>query len=366
MPTHKSFIMTIANPHPSDMDGLRRLEPLCSTLYVALEHETHYHLQCYWTIKKDQGNKSFKFFRDFFPKKKIVSYTAETDDLDISVKDTAWIKAASGTRAYNHEYIVRGLHKDGTSKSFSEVIYNKNLSGTIETTPALVRVVKRMREGAHMDDLIMDDDNIEASAKSMTYLKHVQSILERKRAKKNYIHMKLEDFLIETPREHNFLFTVFWGMSGIFKTKFAEAHFKNPITVKSIEHLRDRYIPGHTDGIILDDMDFSDRKEWTRENILCLLDFYAETTVKCRYKDFIKPANVEIIATSNYPNVFGDLGNLPEIAGRIQVYHLNGPHHHPESDEGKNCLTHVNCCIKGRQHYFDKDEQTRELYQGIL
>ena len=335
MPTHKSFVMTIANPHPSDMDGLRKLEPICSTLFVSLEHETHYHLQCYWTVKKEAGNKSFKFFREFFPKKKLISYESTDKDVDISMKDTAWIKSASSTRGYNYDYIIRGLNPDGTPKTFSCVIYNKNNSEKIHNDPSLVRVVKRMREGEHMDDIIIQDEFVEASSKALFYLKHVQGTITAKRYKTT--HRSIEDFNIETPRETAHLFTIMHGTTGIGKTQFAKAHFKNPLLVRSFEGVKKFRFNVH-DGIIFDDMDFS---EWKRERIIHLTDWEEGAELWCRHSNWYRPPQTQMIATTNNPggNIFGEYFYDPAIQRRIQVYNL------------------------GDQPLFSKDEQDGEYDQ---
>lgn len=318
MPGHKSFIMTISHPHPSDLEGLRNMEPYCGTLFVALEHESHYHLQCYWTLKKEVGNKSYKYFHSFFPKKKIVSYKEETD-LDIKLLNTAWIQSASGKRGYNYDYIIRGLHKDGTAKSFSEVIWNKNNSEVVDQTPALVRAVKRIRNGEHLDSFSTTDEYAETCARNLPYLKYAQELEVRKRYKTP--SFKLEDYEIETPRECNHLFTVFYGKPGIGKTQFAKAHFKHPLVVRNIEIAKNHFKDGYHDGLVLDDMNFG---HWPREAVIHLTDFEEASELHCRNKNFFKPPGLPIIATTNVAggNIFGEWFYDGAIQRRIQVYDL--------------------------------------------
>ena len=98
------------------------------------------------------------------------------------------------------------------------------------------------------------------------------------------------------------------GRSGMGKTNFLKAHGKYPLVVKTLDGLK-KIVPGTTDLIIFDDMNFGagTREQpglnLTAEQIIALLDINERTTLKTR------------------PNHKGDDVELP--AGMKRVFSTN-------------------------------------------
>lgn len=90
-----------------------------------------------------------------------------------------------------------------------------------------------------------------------------------------------------------------YGPSGIGKTQFALAHFKNPLLVKEIDDLK-RLTKKH-DGIVFDDMSF---KHWPAESVIHLLDYESRSSIHCRNTNAYIPEGMNRIFTHNESNIF--------------------------------------------------------------
>ena len=108
---------------------------------------------------------------------------------------------------------------------------------------------------------------------------------------------KLEDFDAEPlnvspgyPYAH-----VLHGRSGAGKTSFALAHFDNGLLCSTLDDLQ-RFTPGVHDGIVFDDINFS---QLTPEVTIHLLDTIHARSIQMRYKPAYIPANTPRIFTSN-------------------------------------------------------------------
>lgn len=112
-------------------------------------------------------------------------------------------------------------------------------------------------------------------------------------------------------------FTIIWGPSGIGKTQWALAHFKNPLMCSDIEDLR-KYDPAVNDGVVFDDMDFS---HIPRTAIIHLVDSEYRRSIHMRHYNWDKPAGLPMIATTNNHggNIFGQYYDDPAIVRRIRV-----------------------------------------------
>lgn len=205
---NKSFICTIWGVNHKYMNALRRLEPFCSVMYVALEWESSIHLQCFWTIKKEQGNKSYAWFRDnFFCDLSVIekeTTTGEETLEETEKKGGSWIQKAGGKKAANKEYIIRGLRKDGHPKSWSEVIYNKDLHEKEDQMSKLELAVEHLRDGWTYKTLMRDKEFIDVCCKYRGYLKEVATILQERPPRTDY-----PDCIW------------LYGVSGAGKTKYA-------------------------------------------------------------------------------------------------------------------------------------------------
>lgn len=189
---NKSFICTIWGVNHKYMNALRQLENKCSVFFVALEWESAIHLQCYWTIKKDEGNKSFDWFRqNYFGDLSVIkseTITGEEVIEETEKKGGVWIKAAGGTKAANHEYIIRKLRKNGDRKSWSEIIYNKDIHEKEDKKDMLERAVEHLRDGWSYKKLMRSPDFIQTCSKHRGYLKEMERILQEPQPRSTYPH----------------------------------------------------------------------------------------------------------------------------------------------------------------------------------
>lgn len=109
---------------------------------------------------------------------------------------------------------------------------------------------------------------------------------------------------------------ILWGESGIGKTQFALAHFKNPLVVRDTDDLR-RFDSELYDGIVFDDMDF---KHWPRTSQIHLLDWELSSSIRCRYENATIPAGVPRIFTTN--EYGGEIFNLTDPAINRRCYRV--------------------------------------------
>jgi len=91
-----------------------------------------------------------------------------------------------------------------------------------------------------------------------------------------------------------------FGESGIGKTNFARAHFKNPLLVRNIEQLKDFDAAAH-DGIVFDEMSFT---HWPPPSRIILLDMEFGAPIHCRYSNAYIPARTKRIFVYNNHDCF--------------------------------------------------------------
>ena len=84
------------------------------------------------------------------------------------------------------------------------------------------------------------------------------------------------------------------GATECCKTEFALAHFDSPLVVRRRDDLK--RVRGATDGIVFDDVDFS---EWTPEDVICLLNADKPRSLPARYADAFIEADIPMIFTTN-------------------------------------------------------------------
>ena len=87
---------------------------------------------------------------------------------------------------------------------------------------------------------------------------------------------------------------VLHGATECCKTEFALAHFDSPLVVRRRDDLK--RARGVTDGIVFDDVDFS---EWTPEDVICLLNTDKPRSLPARYSDAFIEADIPMIFTTN-------------------------------------------------------------------
>lgn len=112
------------------------------------------------------------------------------------------------------------------------------------------------------------------------------------------------------------------GPSGIGKTEFALAHFKNPLMVTHMDHLR-VFDKGTHDGIVFDDMAFA---HLPPETLIHLTDMEHGRQIHCRYEPAFIPARIpRVFTTNNYSSVVSSNfpeEQLPAVERRLITHYL--------------------------------------------
>lgn len=94
--------------------------------------------------------------------------------------------------------------------------------------------------------------------------------------------------------------TLVWGGSGLGKTAFVKAHFRNPLFVTHIDNLKSFKAHIH-DAIIFDDLSF---RHMPPETVIHLLETDNEASIHVRYGVAHIPARVVKVFTHNTANPF--------------------------------------------------------------
>lgn len=117
-----------------------------------------------------------------------------------------------------------------------------------------------------------------------------------------------------------------WGGSGLGKTKWAVAQFRNPCLVKPfdsvgcLESLAKSFDPKVHDGLVLDEADLN---FMTRTQVIAFFDQDEECTLDVRYKSFTLPAGLRKIVVSNpSPESLYPADPYGAIARRREVVHV--------------------------------------------
>ena len=87
---------------------------------------------------------------------------------------------------------------------------------------------------------------------------------------------------------------VLHGTTDCGKSAFAKAHFEHALVVRRRDDLK--RMSGAYDGIIFDDCNFRD---WTPEDVICLLDQDESRSLPARYSDAFVEADIPMIFTTN-------------------------------------------------------------------
>lgn len=162
--------------------------------------------------------------------------------------------------------------------------------------------------------------------------------------KTTYEHKyKIEEFNMEKQDISKSL--LLYGPSGMGKTHFALAHFKNPLLVRHMDRLRE-FDSEVNDGIVFDDLSFS---HYPPEAVIHLLDMELDSEIHIRYTTANIPQQTPKIFTHNTTNPFYK-SEVPEpqqqaIERRLKRVHIYkslvedtyypmfNPNEHPQSFE---------------------------------
>lgn len=208
--------------------------------------------------------------------------------------------------------LIDGAHCDPTrfddaaqqycskSKTSQEGTFERFGVFTNTTIPPAENFVTRIEEGYSKRDMLKFQPGL--TLQHWNKFESVRSCLKPL----NYSTSYLLDNFTEDPQDLRKA-VLFFGPSGIGKTHFALAHFKNPFMVSHIEQLLE-YTPDY-DGIVFDDIDFRDPQlKCSFADVLALIDMEFSRILHVRFKTVQVP-KVPRIFTHNTPNIF-DLHGL--------------------------------------------------------
>lgn len=136
-----------------------------------------------------------------------------------------------------------------------------------------------------------------------------------------------------------------WGPTGIGKTKWACAQFKNPLHVKpfntvgGLEIIKKKFDPTVHDGIICDEADFS---FMSREQVIGFFDAEDDFACSVRYTTFEMPPVRKILISNEPPAKLYPQDASGAIARRFQTLHINAPPYYaPGCSSGPSPVTVV-------------------------
>ena len=142
------------------------------------------------------------------------------------------------------------------------------------------------------------------------------------------IFKKSDEFRI-APLEFDGKTIVLTGPSGMGKTSWALAHFKNPLLVSTIEDLKQ--LKDYHDGVVFDDVNVS---HMSVESVIHLLDVKNNRSVRCRYSNARLKKGLNRIFTTNrkltwpndhiFPYPESD-DHMDAFLARIEIYKVTAP-----------------------------------------
>ena len=119
------------------------------------------------------------------------------------------------------------------------------------------------------------------------------------------------------------------GGTGLGKTKWAVAQFRNPCVIKPfdsvgcLEGLEKAFDPERHDGLVLDEANL---RFLSRQQVIALFDPDEDCTLDVRFKSFTLPAGIKKIIVSNEaPNELYPPDPHGAIARRFVVLHITAP-----------------------------------------
>lgn len=137
-------------------------------------------------------------------------------------------------------------------------------------------------------DMALNGDRIEAN-------------LKRRKVSTRFVHKYTPEMFNIPLQDISSKPLLIYGSSNCGKSKYAFAHFKNPLVVNRLDKLR-QFSPDH-DGIVFNDISFTDRKP---EDVIAILEWEDPAQIAARYFDAEIPPGTRRIFTHNLPNPFFD------------------------------------------------------------
>lgn len=286
----KSYCITINNYTIDEAEFLRdRFCYMCTRLVASREvgqDEGTAHIQAFMTLRRTA---TFKMMKKWFPR--------------------AHIEKAKASELQNWIYCTKP-QEDGTCDIFID--FMSNFRGKRNDITDFCELIKT--HGVKRSAL----DDPDVYVKYHKGLEKWEEIYHSSQIDHKADYTEFTRPFLELPDEG--CFYVLWGASGIGKTEFACAHFKDPLKIEHIEDFK-KYDPSRHDGIVIDDMEFD---HIPRTACIHLTDQAKWRTLHMRYLNWVKPKHLKILlTTNNYEGrVFGDNSDDPAIKRRIKTFDM--------------------------------------------
>lgn len=175
--------------------------------------------------------------------------------------------------------------------------------------PVMTQIQQEMNSGVSFNQIAVNPAYFGAVSRSFNFLRNYPAILKSTQEFKH--RFELDKFL-ETPMNLSKPI-VLVGRTGIGKTAWALAHFKNPLIVSHKDDFK-LLNPSVHDGLVCDDMDFT---HWPVTSQIHLVDMDYDRTVDVKHSTCVIPANFPRIFTCN-PERFA-FNDDPAINRRINI-----------------------------------------------
>jgi len=192
---------------------------------------------------------------------------------------------------------------------------------TAGKTPTLELIKKKIQDGATEKSLW--EDHFGTMVRHHRGIKRGREMLRAARPSKRYKTTDYPQFkTLVFDDQHSI---VLWGKPGIGKTKFALAHFENPLFVSHKDQLKD--FDDH-DGIVFDDMNFQGNEDgkgkWPRHAQIHLADREEDRAIDVKHDFATIPWGTKKIFTTNVQD--GAIFDLADgaISRRLTVIELRG------------------------------------------
>jgi len=289
--TVRNFVFTINNPDESDEVQLR--SPPEHVRYMVYQHEVG-----------EEGTPHYQGYVELSKSVKLAGLKK-------------WLTRAHLEKRKGNRDQARAYCMKTDTQTHPPIEYGDWHSGGSGKRNDLAEIQKKIHEGKPMREIAQEHFGSWLRYAD-GFKKYKKLVCQPARPKR-----KLEEFLHEPLNLDKT--TLIYGPSGTGKTNFALAHFDNALLVSTMDDLAE-YDPQEHDGIVFDDVNFSDR---SATELIHLVDQEMPRSIRVRYVCAHIPANTKKIVTHQhrtclYPHYCPD-DQKNAIDRRLNVVEITAP-----------------------------------------